>query len=103
MVLSLHYYYKHLLLWVVVFFAIVACAIPAPVQEMSNARQSLQAAKAARAQVHASSQYNRAKELLDQAAKELESGEYLEARENALAAKIAANKARQMAINKQKK
>ncbi|MDH5180385.1 MAG: DUF4398 domain-containing protein [Gammaproteobacteria bacterium] len=82
---------------------LAACAVPAPVQEMSNARQSLQAAKEVKAELLAPGRYARARQLLDDAAKNLENGDYHQAKGYALEAKIEANQARQTAINMQKK
>ncbi len=80
-----------------------ACAVTPPVQEMSNARQSIQAAIDAGAETLASSELAEARSLLKDASTELESGEYLQARDNALQAKEYAIKARQTALMKQKK
>lgn len=89
--------------WLLALVGLTACAVPAPVQEMSNARQSIQAAEAVKAQRYAIDELNRARELLDNATRELDKGEYIEARTYAMEAKMAATRARQAAINKQKK
>lgn len=77
-----------------------ACATTAPVQEMSNARQSIQAAVEAGAELLAPEQLARARDLLDQASRMLEARDYLQAREFALQAKQAAIEAQQRALSK---
>lgn len=74
---------------------LVACTA-APVQEMSDARQAIQAAQTA---VKEGKQHNlaKAKQLLGQAEEALEDGEYNEARLNAVAAKEQALQAQQNA------
>lgn len=79
---------------------ISACAISAPVQEMSNARQSIQAAKEANAETLAESLLSEARQRLKSATRELDAGEYERARELALQATQLALKARQLAISK---
>lgn len=76
------------------------CSLIPPVQEMSNARQSLQAAKTAGAEVHDSKRFSEAKKLLDLASQKMDSGEYAEARNLALEARAIAIKARQVAVIK---
>ncbi len=76
------------------------CALLPPVQEMSNARQSLEAAKSAGAEVHDSKRFSEAKTLLEQASEKIDSGEYTQARELAIKAQALAIKARQIAITK---
>lgn len=76
------------------------CSLIPPVQEMSNARQSLQAAKTAGAEVHDSKRFSEAKKLLDLASQKMDSGEYVEARELALEARSIAIKARQATVIK---
>lgn len=74
------------------------CSLIPPVQEMSNARQSLQAAKTAGAETHDSERFSKAKQLLDLASKKMDSGDYAEARNLAIEARSIAIKARQVAI-----
>ena len=76
-----------------------ACAISAPAQEMSNARQSISAAKAANAEKLAANLFSEAKLRLQSAIRELDAGEYERARILAVEAKQLALKARQLAIN----
>lgn len=76
-----------------------ACAVSAPVQEMSNARQSIGAAEDANAENLAASLLSEAKQRLRSATKELEAGEYERARYLALEATQLALKARQLAIS----
>lgn len=77
-----------------------ACALVPPVQEMSNARQSLNAAKAVQTDIHNPDEYKYAQELIDLASKQIEQGEYTNARVNAILAKQVAIKARQQTLNK---
>lgn len=80
-------------------WALSACAITAPVQEMSNARQSIQAAKDANAEQLAGTILSEAKQRLNSAMRELDAGEYDRARSLALEAKHLALKARQIAVS----
>lgn len=77
---------------------LAACALSAPVQEMSNARQTIQAAKAAHADKLAPALFAEAQNRLQSATIELEAGEYERARTLALEAKQLALKARQLAV-----
>lgn len=77
-----------------------ACAVSAPVQEMSNARQSISAAKEASAGNLAGSLLSEARQRLRSATRELDAGEYERARLLALEATHLALKARQLAISK---
>lgn len=86
--------FRHLLLGIL--FALSACA-SAPVQEMSDARQAIQAAYAAGADRVARDTLLSARSLLEQAERELESGRYREARRNALDARTKAMLAREQA------
>ncbi len=77
-------------------FALVAC-VSAPVQEMSDARQAIQAAYAAGADQLAQDTIQNARSLLERAEQQLESGHYREARRNALDARTQAMVAREKA------
>jgi hypothetical protein len=79
-----------------IVFMLVACA-SAPVQEMSDARQAIQAAHAAGAERAARETLSSARSLLEQAERELESGRFREARRNALGARAQAVLAREQA------
>ena len=81
-------------------FSISACSISAPVQEMSNARQSIRAAKDANAENLATNVLSEAKQRLHSAMRELDAGEYEKARILALEAKHLALKAKQLATTK---
>lgn len=76
-----------------------ACAATAPVQEMSNARQSIRAAKDANAENLASNVLSEAQQRLRSAMRELDAGEYEKARILALEAKHLALKARQLSVS----
>lgn len=83
-----------------IIFALLvsACTVTAPVQEMSNARQSIKAAKDANAERLAADVLSEAKLRLRSAIRELDVGEYERARILALEAKHLALKARQLAV-----
>ncbi len=77
-----------------------ACAVNPPVQEMSNARQAIEAAIASGAEIHAPDELARARALLDQASDALGAGDYPAARRHALEAKEAAIRARQESLRR---
>ena len=70
------------------------CASAPPVQEMSDARQAVQAAREADARRYAPISLGEAERLLEQATELLEMKNYRRARQSALAAKEMALKAR---------
>jgi len=76
---------------------LTACAA-APVQEMSDARQAIQAARQAGAADLSPQALTEAQGLMERAEKQLELGEYAQARESALSAKQRAAEARQDAL-----
>ena len=67
-------------------FALSGCA-GAPVQEMSNARQAIRAARDAGAESVAGAQLTEARALLERAEASLQSRAYRDARRNAVAAR----------------
>lgn len=67
-------------------FALTACA-GAPVQEMSNARQAIRAARDAGAERVAADQLTQARVFLERAEASLQSRQYRDARRNAVAAR----------------
>ena len=83
-------------------FLLSACATIAPVQEMSNARQSIRAAKDANAENLAANVLFEAQQRLRSAMSELDAGEYERARILAIEAKHLALKARQLAVSNKK-
>jgi predicted S18 family serine protease len=83
-------------------FVLSACSLNPPVQEMSNARQTLQAAYEANAEQYAPATLKEAERLLEQATSALESRDYQAARNFAISAQQQAIKARQQAVSKQK-
>ena len=87
---------------VLMVFLLSACATIAPVQEMSNARQSIRAAKDANAENLAANVLSEAKQRLRSAISELDAGEYERARILAIEAKHLALKARQLAVSHKK-
>lgn len=89
--------FPNLLLPLTTAFLLFACTA-APVQEMSDARQALQAARAAGAENLAKMKFRDAKVHLEQAENMLEKGEYGQAKQNALEAKKKAIDAREQAL-----
>jgi len=89
-------------LYSILFLLLISgcAAMTAPVQEMSNARQTIQAARNAGAETHAPKMLSQAEELLQQASQQLEDGDYILARDLALKAKQQAMQARQNALQK---
>lgn len=81
---------------------LVGCAATPPVQEMSNARQTLQAAEQAQAQRYAAATYEYARQLMNEASAALEAGDYARARQLAMESKQQAIKARQEALSQQR-
>ena len=75
---------------------VVACG-SAPVQEMSEARQAIEAARAAGAEQYAEEQYNRAQSLLKTAEDMLNERHFRKARESAAKARDEAILAREAA------
>ena len=75
---------------------LAACA-SAPVQEMSNARQAIAAAQQAGAQKVAAKQMAEAQRMMDRAQTELDRGNYGSARQDAVLARSAAEKALRIA------
>ncbi len=75
------------------------CGTTPPVQEMSNARQAVQAAREAGAEKFAAQNLTHAEQLLQRAALGLEQGDYRGAREDAVAARQAAAAARVAALD----
>ena len=79
-----------------------SCATTIPVQEMSNARQTLRAAHQVRAGQYAPELFHKAETLLKAAESELSEGEYAQARAYAVAARQQAIRARQKALDVQR-
>ena len=74
------------------------CVTAPPVQEMSDARQAIRAASDAEADKHAPQSLRAAESLMDTAARDLEQGQYEQARRAAVAAREKAIKARDEAL-----
>jgi hypothetical protein len=79
-------------------FSLLGCA-GAPVQEMSNARQTINAARAAGAEDHAPTQLAEASDLLGKAERALQQHEYRLARRQAEEARRQAQEALQLAAS----
>ncbi len=80
---------------------IVGCAATAPTQEMSDARQSVEAAKSVGAGKHAPAALDSAQHLLSKAQNDLEAGDFEEAQKEAIAAREAARQAVSISQTKQ--
>jgi len=78
-------------------FSIVAC-VSIPAQQMSDARQAMQAADEAGAGEKAADEYKMAQQLLERADRHLEQGNYGKAKALAVEAKQAALNARLKAL-----
>lgn len=76
---------------------VAGCAV-APTQEMSDARQSVQAARDAGAERYAQENMRNAREYLEKAERELELRFFSRARHDAIVAKSEALKARDLAL-----
>src|SRR3569833_3035000 len=85
------------MLAIVMMSGLVACA-GVPTQEMSNARQALQAARAANADTHAPKSFSEAEQRLSKAERELSAHYYARARKDAVIARSAAITARNIAL-----
>jgi hypothetical protein len=88
-------------LWCLIFL-VSGCASTAPVQEMSNARQTIASAQEVKAEIYAPEHLKTAEKLMAQATDALKSGNYSLAREYAVSAQQYAVKARQQALSRQK-
>jgi len=77
---------------------IIAACATAPIQEMSDARQSLQAARDAGAEKYAFATLHNAETALEQAEKKLENRAFKDARLNAEQAKVEAMNAQEIAL-----
>ena len=84
------------LAWLLIGLQMAGC-VGAPVQEMSNARQAIRAARQAGAEQHAPAVLAEAQQLLDQANGNLQHGEYRAARDQAEQARAKALEARRLA------
>ncbi len=86
--------------WLLALITVAGCAVSAPVQEMSNARQTIQAAKEAGADQYAPELLSIAEKLLDRAAHKLKEKDFHVARNFAVEAQQQAMLARQKALDK---
>lgn len=82
----------------VVLCGCVAAATAPPVQEMSDARQALAAARANAADHYSAAEYQRALALLSQAEASLQRGAFAVAKRFAIDARFAAIRARESAV-----
>lgn len=79
---------------------LAGCATAPPVQEMSDARQAIRAAREAHAGELAPQPLQRAEDYLEKATAQLERGAYVDAQASANAAKEEAIRARDLAVRK---
>lgn len=102
--MSVEYFqrFKPLLIIWALAILVAGCATTAPVQEMSNARQTIASALEVKADIYASKHLQTAEKLMEQATDALESGNYTLAKEYAVSAQQYAVKARQQALSRQK-
>lgn len=80
---------------------VLGCATAPPTQEMSDARQSLEAAENMGAEKHAPHDLDNAQYLLSKAQNDIQAGEFKHAQKEALAAREAARKAFTISQSKQ--
>jgi len=80
---------------------IIGCATAPPMQEMSDARQSVEAAESVDAEKHAPVALDSAQHLLSKAQDDLEAGDFEEAQKEAIAAREAARQAVTISQSKQ--
>jgi hypothetical protein len=85
-------------LFVIPLIFLTACTVMPPVQEMSDARQAIKAAREANAEKYAPQKLQSAEDSMELATRTLEQGEYEAARMAATVAKALAIKARDAAI-----
>jgi PBP1b-binding outer membrane lipoprotein LpoB len=84
---------KVLLFTALILAVVLSSCASAPVQDMSNARQAIAAAQQAGAERTAAKLMAEAQQLLDLAQAALDQGDYNTARQNAIRARSAAEKA----------
>jgi hypothetical protein len=82
----------------ILLLLLASCTVLPPVQEMSDARQAIKAAREANAELYAPRKLRSAEDSLELARNTLEQGEYEEARMAATVAKALAIKARDAAV-----
>lgn len=85
-------------LLIALLFLLSACSVTPPVQEMSDARQAIRAAKEANAEEYAPQKLRSAEDSMDLATRTLEQGEFEAAKMAASVAKALAIKARDAAV-----
>ena len=87
--------------WLLLAGALLSACAVAPMQEMSDARQAIAAAREAGAETYATDELGAAEVLLGQAQAALKRGDYDGSREDALRARREAVKARELALELQ--
>lgn len=89
---------RYLLIPLLSLFVLAACTVMPPVQEMSDARQAIKAAREVKADLYAPQKLQSAEDSMELATRTLEQGEYEAARMAATVAKALAIKARDAAV-----
>lgn len=87
-------------IFLVLVLMIAGCA-GVPVQEMSDARQAVDAARKAGAETHATSELKTAETLLESAEKALQDGDYSRARDEAVTSHSLAVQAQDKSLKEQ--
>lgn len=87
---------RQLPLLAILLLAVGACETAPPVQEMSDARQAIDVARQAGAEVNAAAELEEALRLLEAAEHELDVEDYSRARRSAMQAKSKALEAREL-------
>ena len=82
-----------------VFLLVLSACAGVPVQEMSNARQAVDAARKVGAETHASKELQTAEKLLQSAEQALQDGDYQQARKDAEASRDQAVRAQDKSLN----
>ena len=85
--------------YTLVFVLMLSACAGVPVQEMSNARQAVDAARKVGAETRASKELQAAEELLQSAEQALQEGDYKQARKDAEASRDQAVQAQDKSLN----
>lgn len=92
-------YFRRLLLPLLSLCVLAGCSVMPPVQEMSDARQAIKAAREVKADLYVPQKLQSAEDSMELATRTLEQGEYEAARMAATVAKALAIKARDAAVS----
>jgi len=92
------HYLRRVLVPLLSLLVLAGCTVMPPVQEMSDARQAIKAAREVKADLYAPQKLQSAEDSMELATRTLEQGEYEAARMAATVAKALAIKARDAAV-----